>query len=265
MLDFSINKYYTINDLVNIMQILRGENGCPWDKDQTHSSIRNNFIEEVYEVIEAIDTDNTELLREELGDVLLQVVFHAQMEAEQNNFTFDDVVNDLCHKLVIRHPHVFGEIKVYGTEQVLNNWENIKNETKGIKSYTETLKNVPDVLPALMKAEKIGKRAGKASMDFDNVDSAFSALRSEVDELEKAINSGSEDELFDELGDVLFSCVNVGRKLGISSEEALTRACKKFISRFETVENLTRLDGIDMKSLSINELDAYWHKAKDKI
>lgn len=265
MLDFSINKYYTINDLVNIMQILRGENGCPWDKDQTHSSIRNNFIEEVYEVIEAIDTDNTELLREELGDVLLQVVFHAQMEAEQNNFTFDDVVNDLCHKLVIRHPHVFGEIKVDGTEQVLNNWENIKNETKGTKSYTETLKNVPDVLPALMKAEKIGKRAGKASMDFENVDSAFSALRSEVDELEKAINSGSEDELFDELGDVLFSCVNVGRKLGISSEEALTRACKKFISRFETVENLTRLDGIDMKSLSIDELDAYWHKAKDKI
>ena len=187
------------------------------------------------------------------------------MEAEQNNFTFDDVVNDLCHKLVIRHPHVFGEIKVDGTEQVLNNWENIKNETKGTKSYTETLKNVPDVLPALMKAEKIGKRAGKASMDFDNVDSAFSALRSEVDELEKAINSGSEDELFDELGDVLFSCVNVGRKLGISSEEALTRACKKFISRFETVENLTRLDGIDMKSLSIDELDAYWHKAKDKI
>lgn len=265
MLDFSINKYYTINDLVNIMQILRGENGCPWDKEQTHSSIRNNFIEEVYEVIEAIDTNNTKLLREELGDVLLQVVFHAQMEAEQNNFTFDDVVNELCHKLIIRHPHVFGEIKVDGTEQVLNNWENIKNETKGTKSYTETLKNVPDVLPALMKAEKIGKRAGKASMDFENVDSAFSALRSEVDELEKAINSGSEDELFDELGDVLFSCVNVGRKLGISSEGALTRACKKFISRFETVENLTRLDGIDMKSLSIDELDAYWHKAKDKI
>ena len=152
MLDFSENKYYTINDLVNIMQILRGENGCPWDKEQTHSSIRNNFIEEVYEAVEAIDTDDISLLREELGDVLLQVVFHSQMEAEQNNFTFNDVVNELCQKLIIRHPHVFGNIKVDSTSQVLNNWENIKNETKCTDSYTKTLRNVPDVFPALMKA-----------------------------------------------------------------------------------------------------------------
>ncbi len=265
MLDFSLNKYYTINDLVNIMQILRSENGCPWDKEQTHSSIRNNFIEEVYEVIEAIDTENAELLREELGDVLLQVIFHAQMEAEADSFTFNDVVDELCHKLIIRHPHVFGEIEVDSTEQVLTNWENIKNEVKGTKSYTETLRNVPDVLPALMKAEKIGKRASKASMDFENVDTAFSALRGEVDELDNAIQVGKEDQILDELGDVLFSCVNVARKLGLNSEEALTKACNKFIDRFESVENLTRLDGIDMKSLSIDVLDAYWHKAKDKI
>ena len=265
MLDFSVNKYYTINDLVNIMQILRSENGCPWDKEQTHKSIRNNFIEEVYEAIEAIDTDNTSLLREELGDVLLQVIFHSQMESEVNSFTFSDVVNELCKKLVVRHPHVFGEIKVVGTDEVLTNWENIKNERKGTKSYTETLTNVPDVLPALMKAEKIGKRAAKASMDFENIDSAFIALTGEVDELKDAIKKENQDEIIDEIGDVLFSCVNVARKLDINSEEALTKACSKFISRFEKVENLTKLNGIDMKSLSIDELDVYWHKAKEKI
>lgn len=262
MLDFSINKYYTIYDLVNIMKILRSENGCPWDREQNHKSIRNNFIEEVYEAVEAIDTDNASLLREELGDVLLQVIFHSQMESEVNSFAFDDVVNELCQKLIVRHPHVFGEVKVDSTDEVLTNWENIKNERKGTESYTQTLTDVPDVLPALMKAEKIGKRA---SMDFESVESAFNALDSEIIELKEAISNKNQDEIADEIGDVLFSCVNVSRKLGISSEEALSKACTKFIKRFEQVENLTRLNGIDMKSLSIDELDAYWHKAKEKI
>lgn len=265
MLDFSIKKYYNIFDLVNILKLLRSEDGCPWDKVQTHKSIRNNFIEEVYEVVEAIDTDNPELLKEELGDVLLQVVFHSEIESEIDNFTFDDVVNDICQKLIIRHPHVFGDVSVSGTSEVLKNWESIKNKTKGTKSYTETLTNVPNVLPALMRATKIGDRAAKAGMDFDSTDSAFKALISEVDELDCAIKVNNIDDISDELGDVLFSCVNVARKLGVNSEEALSRACEKFISRFQQVEELTRLDGKDMKSLSIDNLDVYWQKAKQKI
>ncbi len=263
MLDFLENKYYTINNLVKIMQKLRGENGCPWDKEQTHKSIRNNFIEEVYEAVEAIDTDNTQLLREELGDVLLQVVFHCQIEFEKDSFCFDDVVNELCQKLIIRHPHVFGDVSVNGTDEVLTNWENIKNTTKGTTSYTQTLKNVPIVLPALMRAEKIGKRAGKAGMDFKDYSSALKCLKSEIDELEQAVASGNVSDINDELGDLIFSCVNVARKLDVNAEEALAKSSDKFISRFEKIENYLELNGIDMKSLSIDELDVYWQKLKD--
>lgn len=262
MLDFSVKKYYTINDLLEIMKILRSENGCPWDREQDHKSIRNNFIEEVYEAVEAIDKGDTPLLREELGDVLLQVVFHAQLENEAGNFTFGDIVDELCHKLVIRHPHVFGDINVSSTDEVLTNWENIKNNVKGTKSYTQTLKNVPDVLPALMRAEKVGKRAAKASMDFENAQDALKRLKSEIAELEQAVEQGNNESIKDELGDVLFSCANVARKLSVNSEEALFHSTDKFITRFEKVENLTRLNGMDMKSLSIEELDTYWSQVK---
>lgn len=265
ILDISQNKYYTINELLKIMEILRGENGCPWDKQQTHKSIRNDFIEETYEAVEAIDTENPVLLREELGDVLLQVVFHCRIEEESGNFNFNDIVNELCHKLIIRHPHVFSDVNVNSTSEVLNNWEQIKNKTKGTKSYTQTLTNVPSVLPALMRANKIGQRAKKAGMDFSDTKSTYDRLVSEVKELEDAINKNSNDEIFDEVGDVLFSCVNLARRLDVNPEEALTRSCEKFIKRFEKVEQLTRLKGIDMKSLSIEELDVYWDKAKREI
>lgn len=266
MLDFSENKYYTVNDMLNIMEILRSDKGCPWDKEQTHSSIRNNFIEEVYEAVEAIDKDDKVLLREELGDVLLQIVFHCQLEAEQGSFVFGDIVNELCHKLIIRHPHVFGNVAVNNTSDVLINWEKIKNKTKGTSSYTETLTNVPACLPALMRAEKVGKRAAKAVMDFDDLSSALSSLSDEIKELEQEIGKvPSDSRVTEELGDVLFSCVNVARKLGVSAEEALTRSTEKFISRFSEVEDQIRLSGIDMKSLSIDELNVFWDRAKEKF
>lgn len=265
MLDNPQKKYYTINELLKIMEILRGKNGCPWDKVQTHQTIRNNFIEEVYEAVEAIDTENVSLLREELGDVLLQVIFHCQLEKEKDNFSFDDVVNELANKLVIRHPHVFSDVNVKNTDEVMTNWENIKNKVKGTQSYTETLTNVPKVLPALMRAEKIGSRAKKAGMDFDNKTSAVNALESEVQEFKEAVDKNRQKEIFEELGDVLFSCVNVARKFDINPEEALTFANNKFIERFSEVERLTRLEGKDMKSLSINELDVFWDKAKDNL
>lgn len=262
MADFQFKKNYNVYDLAEIVKMLRSENGCPWDKVQTHETIRNNFLEEVYEVIEAIDMKNADMLKEELGDVLLQVVFHCEMEAEINSFTLDDAANDICQKLIIRHPHVFGDINVKNTDEVLTNWENIKQQTKGQESYTDTLESVPKVFPALMRGQKLGKRAARAGMDFENTDKAFEALESETAELKEALSENDADRIAEELGDLLFSCCNVARLNGIDAEEALQRANEKFISRFKRVEEMTRLDGIDMKSLGINELDCYWQKTK---
>ena len=242
------------------MRILRSENGCPWDREQDHHSIRKDFIEEVYEAVEAIDLEDTALLREELGDVLLQVVFHSRIEEEKGSFNFDDVVNEVCQKLVIRHPHVFGDVSVKSSDDVLKNWNNIKQETKGQETYTETLESVCSALPALMRAQKLGQRAKRAGLDFADAGSALDALESEIAELKAAIAENSNVE--EEIGDVLFSAVNVSRLCGYDAEEALTRSSDKFIDRFRKAEELTRFDGTDMKSLNIDELDAYWQKAK---
>ncbi|MGN1135210.1 MAG: nucleoside triphosphate pyrophosphohydrolase [Oscillospiraceae bacterium] len=259
-MDFEFKERYNIDDMLKIMEILRSENGCPWDKEQDHHSIRKDFIEEVYEAVEAIDLENTELLREELGDVLLQVVFHSRIEEEKGSFSFDDVVNEVCQKLVIRHPHVFGSVSVKDSIEVLANWNDIKQETKGQETYTDTLKSVCSTLPALMRAQKLGTRAKRAGMDFGSVTDALSALESEIAELKTAIADGSNIE--EEMGDVLFSAVNVSRLLKIDAEEALTRSSDKFVERFEKTEELIRCDGIDMKSLNIDKLDAYWQRAK---
>lgn len=250
-----------MDDMLNIMRILRSENGCPWDREQDHHSIRKDFIEEVYEAAEAIDLEDTELLREELGDVLLQVVFHSRIEEEKGSFAFGDVVNEVCRKLIIRHPHVFGDVSVKNSEEVLKNWNDIKQETKGQETCTETLESVCTALPALMRAQKLGQRARRAGMDFAGVQAALDSLESEIAELKKAISEQSGIE--EEMGDVLFSAVNVSRLCGIDAEEALSRSSDKFIDRFRKTEELTRFDGTDMRSLNIDQLDAYWRKAKD--
>lgn len=260
---FEFKERYNINDLIDIVSILRSENGCPWDKVQTHESIRKDFIEEVYEVIEAIDLKDKDLLKEELGDVLLNTVFHAQIETEKGNFNFDDVCNDICQKMIVRHPHVFGDISANTTDQVLNNWDKIKMNTKGQTTYTETLESVAKSLPALMRAEKVGKRASKANMDFKNIQDALQCVKDETNELQEAIGNNSVQDVYEEFGDLLFSCVNLARKLGIDSERALVDATNKFIDRFSKTEELIRSNGIeDIKSLDIHQLDAYWQKAK---
>ena len=263
-MDFTFKERYDIGDMLDIMRILRSENGCPWDREQTHKSIRKDFLEEVYEVVEAIDFEDTSLLREELGDVLLQVVFHSRIEEEKNSFDFGDVVNEVCQKLVTRHPHVFGDVTAETSEEVLKNWNNIKQETKGQQTYSETLESVCTALPALMRAQKIGQRAKRAGMDFADVNDVLNCLESEIAELKAAIKDGNSEDIKDELGDVLFSCTNLARHLDCDAEEALTMSAVKFTKRFKAAEELIRCDGIDMRSLNIDELDAYWQKAKTK-
>lgn len=259
---FVFKDKYNIDDLLEIVAILRSENGCPWDKVQTHETIRKDFIEEVYEVIEAIDLKDTNLLKEELGDVLLNIVFHAQIETENQNFTFDDVCNDICQKMIIRHPHVFGDVSANTTEKVLNNWDKIKMDTKGQTTYTETLESVAKSLPALMRAEKVGKRASKSNFDFPNTNETLKSVQSELKELEQAIKINNQKDIYEEFGDLLFACTNLARKLGIDSERSLYDATDKFTKRFAKVEELSRANGNDLKSLDINQLDALWQQAK---
>lgn len=260
--EFVLKDKYNIDDLVAIIKVLRAPGGCPWDREQTHESIKKNFIEETYEVVEAINKQSADMLREELGDVLLQIVLHSEMESENGNFSFDDVVNDIVQKLVVRHPHVFGEVVANNTAEALNSWDAVKLKTKGQKNQTESMLSVPRELPALMRAQKIQHKAAKIGFDWDNVGGAVDKLYEEIDELKTAMEQGKRFDIEDEFGDVLFSCVNIARFIDVDSEEALTASTDKFMSRFSLVEQMASEQGIDMKSSSIEELDRLWDKAK---
>lgn len=260
--EFVLKDKYNMDDLVAIIKVLRAPGGCPWDREQTHESIKKNFIEETYEVVEAINKQSIDMLREELGDVLLQIVLHSEMESENGNFTFDDVANDIVQKLVVRHPHVFGEVVANNTAEALNSWDAVKLKTKGQKNQTESMLSVPRELPALMRAQKIQHKAAKIGFDWDNVGGAVDKLYEEIDELKTAMEQGKRLDIEDEFGDVLFSCVNIARFIDVDSEEALTASTDKFMSRFSLVEQMASEQGIDMKSSSIEELDKLWDKAK---
>ena len=251
---------YSFDDLCDVMRLLRSEGGCPWDIEQTHKSLRRDFIEETYEAIEAIDLDDMELLREELGDVLLQVVFHARIEEEQQNFNMGDVITELCTKLIHRHPHVFGEVKADTTAEVLSNWDKIKNDEKQRVTFTSRLKSVPVCLPALMRAQKVGKRA--SVFDFPDAQSVLQKIKEEIAEVEEALDST--ENLQEEIGDLLLAVTSLARKCGVDSEEALTRATEKFISRFEAVEAELDKMGKNFENTNLGELDAIWNQIKAK-
>ncbi|MEE1002443.1 MAG: nucleoside triphosphate pyrophosphohydrolase [Acutalibacteraceae bacterium] len=260
--NFEFKENYNVADLVKIMEILRGENGCPWDKEQTHDSIRNNFLEEVYEVCDAIDRQSVVDMKEELGDVLLQIVFHTQIEKEQGSFDLEEVADGVCKKLILRHPHIFGDVKADTSEKVLDNWDKIKMQEKGQESYTDTLKSVPAAFPALMRAAKVQKRAAKANFDWEDIYEPLMKVGEELSELEEAIENGCPNSIYEELGDLLFAVVNVSRFLKIDSEQALNSATDKFIDRFEKVEEICKKRGIDMKKSSLEELDSIWDEVK---
>lgn len=263
MIDFEFKERYNIDDLISIIELLRAPGGCPWDREQTHQSIKKNFIEETYEVIEAINKESVEGLREELGDVLMQISLHCQMEKEKGNFDFDDVCNELCEKLVVRHPHVFGDVSAENTDEALKSWDSVKQKTKGIKSQYESMVSVPRELPALMRAQKVQAKAAKVGFDWQDKDGAISKVHEEINELLNAVERNNQPEIEDEFGDLLFSCVNVSRFLNVDSEEALTKATDKFMQRFEIVEKLASEKGISMKTSSLEELDKLWDRAKE--
>lgn len=259
---FLFKPTYTVDDLVEIMRILRSEDGCPWDREQTHESIRKNFIEETYEAIEAINKQDSHLLCEELGDVLMQVVFHAQMEAEKQVFDFSDVADGVCKKLIERHPHVFGEVEVRSSDEVLRNWEQIKSASKSRKTVADKMQSVPRELPALMRADKIQRQAAKVGFDWDALSDAAKKISEEEAELSAAIAANDRANTVEELGDLLFAVVNVARKLDIDPEEALTQATDKFQARFTAVEALANARSISMAESDLAVLDKLWDEVK---
>ena len=254
---------YDFDDLVEVVTILRSNLGCPWDKEQTHKSLRRDFIEETYEVIEAIDTDDPKLLREELGDVMLQVVFHADIEREEGRFDINDVANDICVKLIHRHPHVFGELKLDNSEEVLENWDKIKGVEKQRNTLTDKLRSIPPMLPALMRAQKVGKKA--SFFDFESVEDVYKKLNEEIAEVREASEGEDRDAVAEEMGDLLLTVTSLARKLGVDSEQALYNATNKFINRFEKVENAVLEQGKNVEEMSMTELDEVWDRIKHEI
>lgn len=261
MNNFKLKQNYDINDMLEIVKLLRDPvDGCPWDKVQTHASIRKNFIEETYEVADAIDAENPEMLCEELGDIMLQVLLHCTMESEKGNFDFNDVCDGICKKLIYRHPHIFGNVKVNSTDDVLANWDKLKEKEKSLYTAQDNLKAVPNALPALMRSQKVQKRAAKYGFEYSDVYSALSDLQSEIEELKHA--AAENKNIKGETGDVLFSAVNVGRMLGVDCEEALGETCTEFIRRVSVCEENAAKQGKELTALDSAELDRLWKTAK---
>ena len=244
MVKFEFKEKYTVGDLIKIMAVLRGEGGCPWDAVQTHSSIKMDLIEEAYEAYDAVIQDSADMLKEELGDLLLQVVFHSRIEEERGSFDFSDVADEICKKLIVRHPHVFGDVKVNDADEVLKNWDSIKKDTKEQKTYGETLEAVPKVFPALMRSAKLGKRAFRAGVE-DNEETIETALPN----LLKSIHGADADTL----SAVLFYTANLLRLKGIDPEEALNSFNERFIKNFCKAENNNALKGKNLYTLSIDQ------------
>lgn len=260
MVDFEFQDHYTFEDLVRIVRILRGPGGCPWDAEQTHESLRRCLSEETCEVLEAIDRKDDALLCEELGDVLLQVVFHASLAEDGGRFDMDAVADGICKKMIFRHPHVFGTVQADSTEQVLANWDAIKRVEKGQETYTDTLQSVARTLPGLWRAEKIQKKAAKSGFTWPDISGAVDKLSEETEELRQAV--AEQSNIAEELGDVLFAAVGVARFAGVDPEEALHGACEKYISRFSHVEEGAAAQGREIAELTLEEMVALWNEAK---
>lgn len=262
MVDFEYKSEYDIQDFRKIIALLRSPGGCPWDREQTHDSIRRNLLEEAYEVCEAIDEKDTEHLREELGDLLMQVLFHSRMEEEKGCFDFDSVADAAVKKLIFRHPHVFKDVSVSGSEEVLKNWEDLKREEKSQNTITETMSDVARTLPSLWRAEKIQKKAKEVGFDWPDIEGAMDKLSEELSELKQAVEKNDNQNIEEELGDLLFSAVNAARFLGVDPERALNASSDKFISRFSYMEEQAAGLSKDLSEMSLEELENLYSQGK---
>lgn len=251
---------YSLDDLIYVVDRLRGKNGCPWDIKQTHETLRSTLIEESYEVLDAIDREDTDAMCEELGDLLLQIVFHAALEKEKREFNMRDITTGIVSKLVYRHPHVFATVNVDSVDEVLKNWELLKKKEKNFDTQTDVMKAVPRCFPALLRSAKIQKKAADVGFDWDNPSDALNKVREETDELFEAISNNT--NIDEEIGDLLFSCVNVARLLKLDPELMLYQATDKFVGRFEKMENLIIKHGKKLKEMPLCELDEYWEMTK---
>ena len=260
MINFVRKPQYGYEDLLEIIRLLRSEDGCPWDKAQTHQSIRRGLLEEAYEAAEAIDNDDPVLLKEELGDVLMQVVFHADIESDAGRFTIDDVCDGVVKKLLFRHPHVFGSECEDSPESVPVSWDKLKRQEKGQKTVADSMDSVARSLPGLWRAEKLQNKAASAGFEWPDVQGALDKLEEEVGELRRAAEEGG--DVPEELGDVLFAAVKVGRFCACDPEDAVNGTCEKFIRRFRAVENGAAAQGREVSQLSLEEMTALWNEAK---
>ncbi len=249
-------------DLLAIIEVLRGENGCPWDRGQTHESIKRCIIEESYEVLEALDENNEDMIVEELGDVLLQVVFHAQIGKEEGYYNISDIIKAISNKMITRHPHVFGNETASTSEIVIDNWEKSKMKEQKLQSYTDTLKHVAKNLPALIRAEKIQQRAARVGFDFEKIEDAMSKVIEEINKVKDVYKGINREKILEEVGNLAFSVVNVARFLDIDPENALNYTIDKFIKRFEFMELKAKDLNADLDEMSLDDMDRLWNEAK---
>jgi tetrapyrrole methylase family protein / MazG family protein len=247
--------------LAEIMRKLRGPGGCPWDAEQTHESLKRYLIEETYEVVEAIDMKDPELLKEELGDLLLQPIFHAVIAEEQGTFSMDDVIAAISDKLIRRHPHVFGDQVVKSADEQVERWEQIKKQEKGVERKS-ALAGIPPHMPALMKAQKLTEKAARVGFDWEHVDQVFAKVMEELHELEETMLEGNQERMEDELGDLLFAIVNLGRFLSLNPEQALGKTISRFTRRFAHIEDTLHSRGSQMKDVTLEEMETLWEEAK---
>ena len=249
-------------DLLDIIETLRNPGGCPWDREQTHESLKSALLEECYEVIDAIENEDEDALIEELGDVLLQVVFHASIGKEDGCFDIMDVIGGISNKMINRHPHVFGNEEANTSEQVLVNWDEIKKEEKGIKTLTEEMQNIAKSLPATTRAYKVQKKAKKVGFDWNDVNYAMDKVKEELNEIKEVYNCEDKSIIEGEVGDLLFACINVARFLEVDGELALDKTIKKFIKRFSYIENEAIKNNKNLKDMTLEEMDKLWEEAK---
>ncbi|WP_243372342.1 nucleoside triphosphate pyrophosphohydrolase [Geotalea sp. SG265] len=249
--------------LIEIMRRLRAPGGCPWDAEQTHESLKRYLVEECYEVIEAIDTKDPGNLKEELGDLMLQPVFHAAIAEEHGEFTIEDVLDTVNEKLIRRHPHVFGEEVIKTSDEQVANWERIKKSEKGAERKS-ALSGIPPHLPALMKAHKITEKAARVGFDWEHTDQVFAKVLEELNEFQETLTEGNQERMEAELGDLLFAIVNLGRFLSLDTEEALRKTINRFIRRFSHIEDTLHAAGRTLQEASLEEMDILWEEAKRK-